>query len=82
MKRSAEWTQLERDIEQVGEHGYTEEHINLWFARANEIEAGEPAPHPVLLQRCYERAAKALGGTPEQIKPGLFDRFLPFIMIP
>lgn len=84
-KRSAEWTQLERDIEQVGEHGYTEEQLNQWFARANEIEAGEPAAHRILLEKCYERAAKALGGQPEEIKLRFYERFirlLPPIMIP
>lgn len=82
VKRSAEWAQLERDIELVGEHGFTEEHINQWFARANEIEAGEPAAHRALLQKCYERAAKALGGEPEKIELGFFERFWPPIMIP
>jgi hypothetical protein len=84
-KRSAEWTQLERDIEQVGEHSYTEEQLNQWYARANEIESGEPAAHKILLERCYERAAKALGGKPEEIKLGFCERFfriLPPIMIP
>ncbi len=85
VKRSSEWALLERDIEMAGERDFTEEQINQWFARANEIEAGEPAAHRILLERCYERAAKALGGKPEEIKLRFYERFLrlfPPIMIP
>lgn len=81
VKRSAEWAQLERDIEQVGERDFTEQQINQWFARANDIEAGEPAAHRILLERCYERAVEALGGTAE-IKLNIFTRHIPPIMVP
>ena len=81
VKRSAEWALLERDIDLVGERDFTEQQINQWFATANEIEADEPAAHRILLERCYERAVDALGGTAE-IKLGIFGRHLPLIMIP
>ncbi|MDD5322754.1 MAG: hypothetical protein PHD43_19510 [Methylococcales bacterium] len=81
VKRSAEWAQLERDIEQVGERDFTEENINQWFARANDIEAGEPAAHRILLERSYERAVEILGGEAE-IKFNCFKRHFPPIMVP
>ncbi len=81
VKRSSEWALLERDIELVGERDFTEEQINQWFARANEMEAGEPAAHRILLERCYERAVEAFGGKAE-IKLGFFGRYFPPIMIP
>jgi hypothetical protein len=81
VQRSAEWAQLERDIEQVGERDFTEEQINQWFARANEIEAGEPAAHRILLERCYERAVEVLGGKAE-IKLNSWTRHFPPLMIP
>lgn len=81
VKRSTEWARLERDIELVGERGFTEEQLNQWTARADEIEAGEPAAHRILLERCYERAVETLGGKAE-IKPGIFGRHFPPIMIP
>ena len=77
-ERSVEWAQLERDIDKQGERDFTEEHINQWFARANDIEAGESAVHKALFEICYERAVAALGGHAE-IKLSLFDRFLPNI---
>jgi hypothetical protein len=82
VKRSAEWAQLERDIEQVGERDFTEEQINQWYARANEIEAGEPAAHRILLELCYERAVEALGGKVDTIKLNFVERYLPPVMIP
>lgn len=81
VKRSAEWAQLERDIDLVGERGFTEEQINQWFARANDIEAGEPAAHPILLERCFERAVAALGGTVDE-KLNYLQKHAPLIMVP
>lgn len=81
VKRSTEWAQLERDIDQVGERDFTEAQINQWRARANDLEAGEPAAHRVLLERCYERAVEALGGKAEDIRLGLFSRHLPIVML-
>jgi hypothetical protein len=80
-KRSAEWAMLERDIELMGERDFTEKQINEWYARANELEAGEPAAHHILLERCYERAVEAVGGKTD-IKLGFFGRHFPPIMIP
>lgn len=83
VKRSAEWALLERDIERIGERGFTEEDISEWLSRANEIEAGEPAAHRILFERCYERAVEALGGG-AIIKLSTFERYLPpiFMFIP
>jgi hypothetical protein len=81
VKRSAEWAQLERDIDQAGERDFTEAQINQWFAKANEIEAGEPAAHRILFERCYERANDALGGEAE-IKLNTFTRHFPPLLIP
>ena len=81
VKRSAEWALLDRDIELVGERDFTEKQINEWFARANEMEAGEPAANRILLDRCLKRAAEALGGK-DEIKLGFFGRYFHPIMIP
>lgn len=79
-RRSSEWVLLERDIEAAGERGFTEEQLNLWSARTNEIEAGEPAANQCLLERCYLRACEALGATPEG-KSKWHHRFvLPFLI--
>lgn len=59
-RRAVEWIALDRDIAAAGERHFTEEQLNIWTARCNEIEAGEPAPNPVLLERCYRAAAAAL----------------------
>lgn len=64
-KRSTEWAQLERDIEAAGQRTFTEDQLAQWAAKANEIEAGEPAANRILLERCYLRACESLGATPE-----------------
>ncbi len=81
-KRSAEWALLERDIEQVGERDFTEEKINQWFARANELEAGEPSAHKVLLEKCFVRAEESLGEESEKRQLTFFQKYIPPIMIP
>jgi len=81
VKRSAEWAQLERDIDLIGERDFTEQQINQWLATANDIEAGEPAAHHILFERCYERAVEALGGKVE-IKLNIFTRYFPPILVP
>jgi hypothetical protein len=63
-KRNSEWALLERDIELAGQRNFTEDDLSKWSARCNEIEAGEPAAHPGLMERCYQRACTALGQTP------------------
>lgn len=80
VQRSAEWAQLERDIELAGERDFTEAQINQWTARANDIEAGEPAAHRVMLEQCYQRAVETLGGKSEA-KTG-FWWHLPPILVP
>jgi hypothetical protein len=80
-KRSAEWALLERDIEVAGERTFTEAQLGTWSARANEIEAGEPAAHALLFRKCHERAVAALGGTLEQ-HMNWFQRLLPPVLIP
>jgi hypothetical protein len=81
-KRSAEWALLERDIESAGERDFTEHQLNDWAARCNEIEAGEPAPHPGLLERCYLRACDSLGSKPSLSKLSWWQRMRPAIFIP
>jgi hypothetical protein len=63
-KRAPEWALLERDMERAGERHFVETQLNEWAARCNEIEAGEPAQHPVLWEQCYQRACTALGSKP------------------
>lgn len=79
-KRSTEWAQLERDIERIGQRDFTENDINEWASRANDIEAGEPAVHRVLFELCFERANEALGGNAE-IKLKKFERYIPSILM-
>jgi hypothetical protein len=79
-KRNVEWAQLERDIEAVGEREFTEEQINHWAARCNEIEAGEPALHPGLLERAYLRACDSLESQPKK-KATFWSRHRPAIII-
>jgi hypothetical protein len=68
-RRQAEWAGLERDIEAAGERGFTEVQVAAWFARANEIEATEPAPNGLLLERAYRRACEILGVAPNDKVP-------------
>lgn len=81
-KRSAEWALLERDIERAGERDFTESQLNDWSARCNEIEAGEPAPHPRLLEQSYLRACAALGSKPSPSTLSKWQRIRPAIFIP
>jgi hypothetical protein len=82
-KRNSEWTLLERDIELAGQRDFTEADVSRWTVRCNEIEAGEPAAHPALMERCYQRACTALGHTPEAAIPlSFWQRHCPPIVIP
>jgi hypothetical protein len=78
-RRSADWALLERDMERVGERNYTEEQLNEWTARCNEIEAGEPSSHPGLMERSYLRACAAMGSKPKHTSRWL--RYRPAIII-
>lgn len=78
-RRAVEWTALDGDIAAAGERHFTEDQINLWSARCNEIEAGEPAANAVLLERCYRRATESLGGRPT---PGGPPTWRPVIVLP
>lgn len=78
-KRSAEWSALHRDIDATGERQFTEVQLDSWFGRCNELEAGEPAAHLVLLERCYRRAAEALGGKPSEGGPATWR---PVMLLP
>lgn len=80
-KRATEWAILDRDINSVGPIDFTPDQVNSWAARCSEIEAGEPAPNHRLFQRSYERACKALGGTPSEVASGL-SRLVPTVFIP
>lgn len=66
-KRSADWALIERDIEARGEREFTEADLNKWAARCNEVEAGEPAPHPGLFERCNQRACESMGSKPGKV---------------
>jgi hypothetical protein len=68
-KRNAEWALLEKQIEERGERTFEESDVSKWAARCNEIEAGEPAPHPALMEECYQRACLALGAIPKGEAP-------------
>jgi hypothetical protein len=78
-KRSAEWALIERDMESIGERRFEESDINKWAARCNEIEAGEPAAHPVLLERCNQRACEAIGSTTKELT--FWQRHRPILII-
>ena len=80
-KRAVDWTLLERDMEIVGERDFTESQLNQWIARCNEIEAGEPASHHVLMEICTERACNSLGGE-YSLKLSCFQKLLPIVFIP
>lgn len=67
-RRATEWATLEQQIEAVGERGFTEEQLNTWAARANEIETTEPSPNHRLLEQCHDRACMVLGGTTPENK--------------
>lgn len=78
-RRASDWATLERDIEAAGERGFTEAQLAHWAARCNEIEATEPAANATLLERCYRRAAAALGATPA---PGGPPTWRPVLLLP
>lgn len=79
-KRAPEWALLERDMENVGERHFIETQLNEWAARCNEIEAGEPAQHPVLWERCYQRACTALESKPKSEVPR-WKRYIPVVFL-
>ncbi|WP_367154678.1 hypothetical protein [Methylomonas sp. HYX-M1] len=81
VKLATEWTQLERDIDSAGERTFTEAQLDQWQARCSEIEAGEPPAHKLLLNRCNERAVKALGGQSDY-KLNFIERILPLVLVP
>lgn len=81
-KRATEWAMLDRDINAVGPRDFTDQHLNAWAARCNEIEAGEPAPNCLLLQRSYERACLAIGATPSKTLSGWSSRWRPILLLP
>ena len=80
VKRSSDWALLERDIESAGERNFTEEQVDKWTARCNEIEAGEPAAHKALLERANIRACEAMGSNPGKVS--WWTRYRPVFFIP
>jgi hypothetical protein len=81
-KRNSEWALLERDIELGGQRDFSESDLAKWAARCNEIEAGEPAAHPGLMEDCYQRACAALDQTPNsQASLSFLHRHCPPIAI-
>jgi hypothetical protein len=79
-KRSAEWARLERDIEAAGERSFTEAQLADWVAKCNDLEAGEPAFHPGLWERCYLRACENLGHKPSD-PSSKWTRWRPAIVV-
>ena len=79
-KRAADCVALAADIEMSGEREFTEDQLNAWAARSHVLEAGEPAQHAALFERCYRRACADLGVTPAgaTAKP----RWRPTLFIP
>jgi hypothetical protein len=80
-KRASDWALLERDIELAGERDFTETQIGQWVARCNEIEAGEPASHQLLMELCSKRANVALGGEYD-LQLTRFQKLFPIVFIP
>lgn len=69
-------------MELLGEREFSENDLARWAARCNEIEAGEPAAHSGLMERCYLRACQALGQIPEQpAVQSFWHRHCPPVMI-
>ena len=80
-RRQAEWAGLEREIEALGERGFTEAQVAVWFARANEIEAAEPATNDVLWERSYRKACGIVGVKPnEEVPPP--SAWRPIVVLP
>lgn len=80
-RRASDWATLERDIESAGERDFSEAQLNTWAARANELEANEPAMHPALFERAYLRACLALDCKPTT-QASLWTRYAPAIRVP
>lgn len=79
-KRAVDWASLERDIEAAGERQFSEAQLGEWGARCNDIEAGEPALHPGLWERCYLRACESHGHIPGEPK-SRWTRWRPAIVV-
>jgi len=81
VKLSTEWANLEHDIDLIGERDFTEDHINIWQARCNEIESGEPPANIGLLEKCYHRAVTTLGGQTDR-KQSFWQRYHLPLLVP
>lgn len=80
-RRTAEWTQLESEVEAVGLRAYTEQQLNEWTSRINKIESGEPAQSKGLWARSYSKACEVLHLEP--VTPiGWWARNRPVFLIP
>lgn len=80
-KRASDWALLERDIDLAGERDFTEQQLNKWLARCNEIEAGEPSAHRRLMELCTKRANDSLGGSYDT-KLNCIQKVLPIFFLP
>ena len=60
-KRAAEWAEVERGIEEAGERRFTEEDLDKWTARCNEVGATEALMHRLIQERSFRRACRVLG---------------------
>lgn len=52
-QRAGQWVSLLREIESVGPRDFSEEQLNQWSAKANEIEVSEPPALKVLVRRAF-----------------------------
>jgi hypothetical protein len=79
-RRASDWVNLDRAVAAAGERSFTEDQLDEWMARCNEIEANEPASNDRLLERCYKEACATLGSEPA---PSTIPApWLPAVIIP
>lgn len=64
-QRAGQWVSLLREIEAAGERRFSEEQIDAWCAKANEVEMSEPAANKWLLKRSFDATERMF-----QEKPG------------
>lgn len=81
-KRAAEWIGIDRDIDKAGARRFTEVELDDWAARCNEVEAGEPAPNPALLERSFQRACESLGCDIPAGRTKVYMGWRPMMQIP
>jgi len=61
--RQMQWEELNRQVESTHWQRVNGAALDDWFSRACAIEAGEPAPNPVVLSDCANRAGWVLNSS-------------------